>query len=139
MTNRSRVVTPTSAPDIAPYVTSILRDLNIPGGRASALHNLRMFDLAHGDLTGDLISELADATEPEPGTITVGEGADLYGNPARQGYAWRCGECLAVYRRGGRYPKSGVNYKTLQGASSAAHKHARDDHASTVPVKEVTR
>lgn len=125
--------------NLAPHVTSILRDLNIPGGRGSALHNLRMFDLAHGDLTGDLITALADATEPEPGTITVGEGADLYGNPARQGYAWRCGECLAGYRRGGPYPKSGVNYETQQGAVNAAHRHARDDHAGAIPVKETTR
>jgi hypothetical protein len=123
--------------NLAPYVESILRDLKIPGGRTSALHTLRAFHLTHQALTGDLIMELADAVEPGPGTITLGEGALLYANPARQGYAWRCGECLHVFRRGDPDPKSGVNYKTLRGASNAAHKHSDEDHAGRVPVKEV--
>jgi hypothetical protein len=125
--------------NLAPYVTSILRDMNIPGGRGSALHTFRIFTMDHRDHVHDLLMALANAVEPGPGVITVGAGTDLYANPARQGYAWRCGECLVVFRRGGRDPKSGVNYPTLQAADRAARKHSHDDHAGRVPVTEVTR
>lgn len=124
---------------LAPYVRSITRDLNIPGGRGSAAHTFRTFALTNQDRVGDLVMALAGAVEPGPGTITVGEGAALYANPLREGFAWRCGECLHIFRNGGRDPKSGVNYKTLRGASNAARRHSVEDHAGAVPVTEVTR
>lgn len=87
----------------------------------------------------DLVMELAEMVEPEPGVITVGEGPLVFGNPLREGFAWRCGECLAIFRRGGPDPAAGVNYKTLRGAMSAARKHGDEGHAEPVPVEEVTR
>lgn len=81
----------------------------------------------------------AAAAEPSPGVITVGEGALLFTNPFREGFAWRCGECLAVFRRGGADPHAGANYETLRGATGAARKHASEGHAKQVPVEEVTR
>lgn len=87
----------------------------------------------------DLVMELAELVEPEPGVITVGEGPLVFGNPLREGFAWRCGECLAIFRRGGPDPAAGVNYKTLRGAMNAARKHGDEGHAKPVPVEEVIR
>jgi hypothetical protein len=87
----------------------------------------------------DLVMKLAEMVDPEPGVITVGEGPLVFGNPLREGFAWRCGECLAIFRRGGPDPHAGVNYKTLRGASGAARKHAAEGHTKPVPVEEVTR
>lgn len=85
------------------------------------------------------IYAVAAPVEPAPGRITVGEVPLVFGNPLRQGYAWRCGECLHDFRNGGPNPHAGVNYKTLRGAVGAARKHAREGHRKTLPVVEVTR
>jgi hypothetical protein len=87
----------------------------------------------------DLVMGLAEIPEPEPGVITLGEGPMVFGNPFREGFAWRCGHCLHACRNGGPDPKSGVNYKTLRGAFNAARKHSTEDHDGSVPVEEVTR
>jgi hypothetical protein len=86
----------------------------------------------------DVVYAVAAGVEPGPNVITVGEAPLVFGNPLRDGYAWRCGPCLYEFRRGGRLAVSGVNYKTLRGASNAARKHNREDHAGKVPVTEVT-
>lgn len=85
------------------------------------------------------IYAVAAPVEPEPGQITVGEAPLVFGNPLRQGYAWRCGECLHNFRHGGPDPHARVNYKTLRGAFGAARKHAREGHRKVLPVREVTR
>ncbi|WP_187438183.1 hypothetical protein [Actinomadura decatromicini] len=77
--------------------------------------------------------------EPGPGQITVGEAPLVFGNPLRHGFAWRCGECLDTFRRGGPDPHAGVNYTTLHAASNAARKHSAEGHTGSVPVHEVTR
>ncbi|MFF5261405.1 hypothetical protein ACFY4C_20880 [Actinomadura viridis] len=82
---------------------------------------------------------VAAVVEPGPGRIIVGEAPMVFGNPLREGFAWRCGECLHAFRRGGPDPHAGVNYKTLRGAVGAARKHTSEEHAGAVPVKVVTR
>ncbi|OLT12973.1 hypothetical protein BJF79_03470 [Actinomadura sp. CNU-125] len=85
------------------------------------------------------IYAVAAAVEPGPGQILVGEAPRVFGNPLRQGFAWRCGECLDVFRRGGPDPRSGVNYKTLRGAGAAARKHSTEGHPTSVRVDEAPR
>lgn len=82
---------------------------------------------------------VAAPVEPDPGQITVGEAPLVFGNPLRQGFAWRCGECLDAFRNGGPDPHAGVNYKTLRGATGAARKHATEGHPKRIAVEEVTR
>lgn len=85
------------------------------------------------------IYAVAAPVEPGPGQITVGEAPLVFGHPLRQGYAWRCGECLHNFRHGGPDPHAGVNYKTLRGAAGAARKHASEGHRQAPRVVEVTR
>jgi hypothetical protein len=87
----------------------------------------------------DAVYAAAATVEPAPDEITVGEAPLVFGNPLRDGYAWRCGTCLHAFRRGGRSAVAGVNYTTPRGALNAARKHANEDHAGAVPVREVTR
>lgn len=99
-----------------------------------------LFRAAAGDTSiEDTVYAVAAVVEPGPGRIIVGEAPLVFGNPLREGFAWRCGECLAVFRRGGPDPHAGVNYKTLRGAANAAHKHATGGHTRKIPVREVTR
>lgn len=89
--------------------------------------------------TDHAIYAVAAAVEPDPGQILVGEAPLVFGNPLRQGFAWRCGECLALFRRGGPDPHSGVNYKTFRGADTAAQKHSVEDHPTNVRVDKAPR
>ena len=99
----------------------------------------RLFRAAAGDTSiEDAIYAVAAAVEPHPDEITVGEAPLVFGNPLRDGYAWRCGTCLDAFRRGGRSAVGGVNYTTIRGALNAARKHTNDDHAGSVPVTEIT-
>ncbi|MGI5423021.1 hypothetical protein [Actinomadura luteofluorescens] len=128
-----RTYTRRNAPLWASLVTDTLKD--------GDLHKARgLFQSAASSVGLDrAVYAVAAAVEPDPGQITVGEAPMVFGNPLRIGFAWRCGECLQTFRRGGRDPKSGVNYQTLRGALNAAHKHSRDDHTGAVTVKETTR
>jgi hypothetical protein len=87
----------------------------------------------------DLVQALSAIVEPKPGEITVGLMHLVLGNPFREGWAWRCGQCLHVYRTGGKLPSAGVNYKTLRGATMVARKHSAEEHNGRASVKEVTR
>ena len=108
--------------------------------RAGDLNKARtLFRAAAGDTTlEDAVYASAATVEPAPDEITVGEAPIVFGNPLRDGYAWRCGTCLEAFRRGGRSAVGGVNYKTLRGATNAARKHTNEDHAGSVSVREIT-
>lgn len=128
-----RTYTRQTAPPWARDITDTIRAGYL--GRAR-----EMWMRAAGKVGADrAVYAVAAVVEPAAGQIRVGEAPLVFGNPLRQGYAWRCGECLATFRRGGPDPHAGVNYKTLRGATNAARRHAADGHAGRVPVEEVTR
>jgi len=128
-----RTYTRQTAPPWAKGITDTILAGNL--GRAR-----EMWMRAAGKVGADrAIYAVAAVAEPDPGLITVGEAPLVFGNPLRQGFAWRCGECLHIFRRGGPDPHAGVNYKTLRGASNAAHKHATEHHQGRVRVEELTR
>lgn len=128
-----RTYTASSAlPPWARAITDAIRASNLDKARS-------MFRAAAGDTSiEDAVFAVAAAVEPAPDEITVGEAPIVFGNPLRDGYAWRCGACLDAFRRGGRSAVSGVNYKTLRGATNAASRHTDEDHAGAVPVQEIT-
>jgi hypothetical protein len=109
--------------------------------RADDLDTARdMFRAASRSTTvHDLVMDLSALVEPKHGEITVGLMHLVLGNPFRDGWAWRCGQCLHVYRNGGKLPSAGVNYKTQRVAITAARKHATEEHSEPVRVREVTR
>lgn len=109
--------------------------------RAGDLDRARqMWMRAAGKVGADhAIYAVAAVVEPGPGQILVGEAPLVFGNPLRQGFAWRCGECLHNFRRGGPDPHSGVNYKTLRGATNAARKHSAEGHPTRVRVDDAPR
>lgn len=130
------VRTYTASSTLPPWATAITAAI-----RAGNLGKARgLFRTAAGDISiEDAVYAVAATVEPARDEITVGEAPLVFGNPLRDGHAWRCGTCLETFRRGGRSAVGGVNYKTLRGAISAARKHTDEDHAGTVPVTEVTR
>lgn len=109
-----RTYTRASVPPWAAIVTHTIR--------VGDLHKARALFRSAASTAGPdhAIYAVAAAVEPDPNDITAGEGPLVFGNPLRDGFAWRCGACLHRFRRGGPDPKSGVNYKTLRGASNAA-------------------
>jgi hypothetical protein len=96
-------------------------------------------DAARRTTVHDLVMALSAIVEPKPGEITVGLMHLVLGNPFREGWAWRCGQCLHVYRNGGKLPSAGVNYKTQRGAATAARKHSDEEHDGAVSLRELTR
>lgn len=128
-----RTYTRANAPLWATIVADTIRAGDVPKARALWMDAAARVGADHA------IYAVAAVVEPDPGWIVVGDAPLVFGNPLRHGFAWRCGECLAAFRRGGPDPHAGVNYKTLRGATSAARKHAAEGHAERVPVEEVTR
>ncbi|WP_329521116.1 hypothetical protein [Spirillospora sp. NBC_01491] len=117
-------------------------------GAAAAIHEA----IHDGDLTtaramfteaastfdrSDLVQALAALTDPEPGTIAVGPGRLVFGNPLRVDFVGRCGTCNQRWRDDTGRPAVGVNYKTLRGALGWAREHAAEDHANSVTIQEV--
>lgn len=128
-----RTYTRATAPPWAEIVVRTIRAGDLAKARGLWMDAAAMVGADHA------IYAVAAVVEPGPGRIVVGEAPLVYGNPLRQGYAWRCGECLDAFRRGGPDPHAGVNYKTLRGATGAARKHAVEGHPKPVPVEEVTQ
>lgn len=85
----------------------------------------------------DAVYAMAATVEPHPSQITVGPMPILFGNPFRTGYGWRCGACLHTAHTGGPDPASGVNYKTMRGADSAARRHSSEEHAGKLSVEVI--
>ncbi|MEU8379809.1 NUDIX hydrolase [Streptosporangium sp. NPDC048865] len=76
---------------------------------------------------GALAKQLAANVEIPKGTIVVGFGIDVWGNPHRDGYAWRCGDCRWT----------GSNYLTAPGAQGDAEEHAIMHQEQGEPVPAV--
>ncbi|MFN2636943.1 MAG: hypothetical protein ABR585_07955 [Gemmatimonadaceae bacterium] len=74
-----------------------------------------------------LVKKLAATVEIPKGAILVGFGIDVWSNPYRSGYAWRCGDC----------PWTGSNYKTAPASQRAADEHAADHREKGEPVPAV--
>lgn len=132
----SDVRTYTSASKLPAWATDIVGAIR--GGDLEQARDLFVEAAAKASVD-DAVYAVAAVVEPGPDVITVGPGPLVFGNPTRDGWAWRCGVCLHTFRNGGRLPASGVNYKTPRGASDAAYRHANDDHAGSPAVKEMTR
>ncbi|MBB4917407.1 hypothetical protein [Streptosporangium saharense] len=83
----------------------------------------------HGNpaaVTG-LLKFLAAAVTIPAGLVVVGAGIDIWANPHRADWAWRCGDC----------PWTGSNYRSLAVARSAAQEHAHDHQSGGAPVPVV--
>jgi hypothetical protein len=81
-----------------------------------------LFDEATGGdqgLVEELVRQLAATVVLPPGLVVWGFGIDIWANPHRFDYAWRCGGC--------RWTAS--NYVTDQAARAAAERHVVEDHA----------
>ncbi|MFD0886079.1 hypothetical protein ACFQ08_16150 [Streptosporangium algeriense] len=85
----------------------------------------------HGDPSAvtDLLKRLADAVSIPAGLVMVGFGIDVWANPHRADYAWRCGGTDCRW--------TGSNYRSLAAALSAAEEHARDHQTEGTPVPAV--
>lgn len=88
----------------------------------------RRFDAAAVNLSQESLTPFLKAlskTVPIPaGTVVWGHMIDMFANPHRYGYGWRCGSCHVV----------GVNYSTPRGAERGANRHSGEKHASTLEV-----
>jgi hypothetical protein len=84
-----------------------------------------------------LLMALGTATVPPDGVIYLGTGPAVFGNPTRQGWAWRCGACFARAVRSEGAPAAGVNYRTERGARGAASRH-QAEHGPGAELVEVT-
>ncbi|MFI6513324.1 hypothetical protein ACIBCT_37460 [Streptosporangium sp. NPDC050855] len=108
-----------SLAQVADDIAAALHDRDLHRARAA-------FDRAVHDNQAALqmlLKELAATVEIGAGTVVVGFGIDVWANPYRDGYAWRCGCC--------RW--SGSNYLTAPAARRAANKHA-DEHKQSRPT-----
>ncbi|MFI6883183.1 hypothetical protein [Streptosporangium canum] len=75
----------------------------------------------------DLVTRLAATVDVPQGAIVFGFGIDIWNNPHRDGYAWRCGDC----------PWTGSNYRSMSAVRSAAEGHAADHRTSRKSVPAV--
>ncbi|MUN41446.1 hypothetical protein [Actinomadura litoris] len=127
-----RAYTPATAPPWAAEIVTAIRGGDLAKGS-------RLFrEAASTSGIERAVYAVAAVVEPGAGQLTVGPGPLVYGNPLRTGYCWRCGTCLATFRRGGPAPTAGVNYKTAQSARGAAVKHDREAHGGRSTVHELS-
>ncbi|MCC5582075.1 hypothetical protein IMZ11_41410 [Microtetraspora sp. AC03309] len=106
-------------------ITASIGDADLETAR---LHFTQAVDGDPARLT-DLVKRLAATVEIPKHAIIWGFGVDVWGNPHRRDYAWRCGDC----------PWTGSNYRTERGARSAATRHAGEHQAAGEPVPTVTK
>ena len=88
----------------------------------------RHFDEAVGHIqaaVAPLVRQLASTVIIPKGMVVWGFGIDVYANPYRDGYAWRCGDCPHA---------AGVNYRTENGAKRSAEQHVADNHPGRPPT-----
>lgn len=72
-----------------------------------------------------LVRQLAETVTLPAGMVVYGFTIDMFANPHRSGYAWRCGDCPHT---------AGVNYRTENGAKWSAEQHVADYHVSRPPT-----
>lgn len=99
----------------AEAIASSLRERDLKKARA-------LFDKATGgdrELVQALVRQLATTVVIPTDMVVWGHGKDVWANPYRWDYAWRCGGC--------RWTAS--NYKTERAARASAKRHAVEDHA----------
>ncbi|WP_405149410.1 hypothetical protein OG589_14420 [Sphaerisporangium sp. NBC_01403] len=104
-------------------ITAALDDRDLQTAR-------RHFDHAtqgRRDAVEGLVKQLAATVDIPKRTIVWGHGIDVWGNPHRYDFAWRCGDCRWT----------GSNYTTDRGARTAAGKHAAEHRAKGEPVPAV--
>ncbi|GHH61895.1 hypothetical protein GCM10017673_00010 [Streptosporangium violaceochromogenes] len=85
--------------------------------------------IVHGNPSAvtDLLKRLAATVAIPAGLVVFGFGIDIWANPHRHDYAWRCGDC----------PWTGSNYRSMAAARSTAEEHAHDHRAEGKPVPVV--
>ncbi|WP_242892534.1 hypothetical protein [Actinomadura litoris] len=127
-----RAYTPATAPPWATEIVAAIRAGDLATGRELFRAAVSTAGLERA------VYAVAAVVEPGAGQLTVGPGPLVYGNPLRDGYAWRCGTCLHAFRHGGPVPTSGPNYKSAQGARRGAVKHGREDHGDRLTVHELS-
>lgn len=101
-------------------ITTALDARDLPAARTA-------FDVAVGGDQADegpLVRQLAKSVVIPRGMVVWGFSIDIWANPYRDGYAWRCGNCRCV----------GVNYATDTGAQQSAEQHVADHHRSQPPT-----
>ncbi|MFD0883978.1 hypothetical protein ACFQ08_05330 [Streptosporangium algeriense] len=76
-----------------------------------------------------LLKRLAATVAIPAGLVVVGFGIDIWANPHRADYAWRCGGTDCRW--------TGSNYRSMQAARAAAEEHAHDHQADGTPVPVV--
>ncbi|MGC5012497.1 hypothetical protein ACLQ2R_17170 [Streptosporangium sp. DT93] len=111
-----------SIAQVAEDIGDALYDRDLPTAR-------QLFDRAVQDneeALSTLLKQLAKNVEIPRGTVVYGFGIDVWGNPHRDGYAWRCGSCRWT----------GSNYTTDGGAQRAAEKHAAEHKGSKPKVQD---
>jgi hypothetical protein len=64
----------------------------------------------------ELVQRLAKDVTIPAGAIVTGYGIDVWNNPWRYDFAWRCGDCRS----------NGSNYETEDAARAAAEEHAAE-------------
>lgn len=100
-------------PSIAHGVEAITELIN-DGDLQGAALVLQVSVGNHGE--DAVLPALARSLTVPVGTVLYGPGADVWRNPLRTDWAWRCGDC----------PQTGSLYLTERGAQEAAEKHAAE-------------
>ncbi|MBB4913326.1 hypothetical protein [Streptosporangium saharense] len=118
-----------SEPSAATYSEAVEAILDALDDRdlTTAREHFRRAVHANPSAVTDLLKRLAATVAIPAGLVVVGFGIDIWANPHRSGYAWRCGNC----------PWTGSNYESMRAARSAAREHAHDHQADETPVPVV--
>lgn len=113
-------MTPADTARAVQAIADALDDRDLP--RARQHYDAATRDLSEEAMT-TFLRELAGTVALPHAVVLYGFGIDVWANPHRVDYAWRCGDC----------PWTGSNYATAEGARAAAEKHAADYHRSRPP------
>lgn len=102
-------------------IAAALHARDLPAARARFDEASRLPEV---QVTERLVRQLSETVVIPSGMVVWGFGIDVWANPYRDGYAWRCGNCRWT----------GSNYATDTGAQGAAEQHVADHHRSRPPT-----